>query len=162
MTHWIADSLTLWKSPLTDAHLFTAAAYYSLLSKMNVYMAATTVGIVTVGFMGLVLSFQDGEAGNLMFDGASICESILFINYYHVLTLPFTSPVRHLSRSLRVLSRSQTVQIHKLQHSKQCSTLPLGFTSTDDRARLIPLDMCSSTHRRHHSSSGEILGRWRR
>lgn len=74
MTHWIADSLTLWRSPLTDAHLWTAAAYYSLLSKMNVYMAAATVAIVTVGFMGLVLSFQDGQAENLMFDGASICE----------------------------------------------------------------------------------------
>ena len=74
MTHWTADSLTLWTSPLTDAHLWTAAAYYSLLSKMNVYMAAGTVAIVTVGFMGLVLSFQDGQVGNLMFDGASICE----------------------------------------------------------------------------------------
>lgn len=74
MTHWTADSLTLWTSPLTDAHLWTAAAYYSLLSKMNVYMAAGTVAIVTLGFMGLVLSFQDGQAGNLMFDGASICE----------------------------------------------------------------------------------------
>ncbi|KIM30153.1 hypothetical protein M408DRAFT_66726 [Serendipita vermifera MAFF 305830] len=72
MTHWIADSLTLWKSPLTDAHLFTAATYYGLLAKMNVYMAATIVGIVTLGFMALVLSFQDGEVGNLMFDGASI------------------------------------------------------------------------------------------
>jgi uncharacterized protein YhbP (UPF0306 family) len=33
MTHRTADSLTLWTSPLTDAHLWTAAAYYSLLSK---------------------------------------------------------------------------------------------------------------------------------
>ncbi|KAG8786969.1 hypothetical protein FRC15_010289 [Serendipita sp. 397] len=72
MTHWIADSLTLWRSPLTDAHLYTAAAYYSLLAKMNVGMAATAVAVVTIGFMGLLLSAQDGEAGNLMFDGASL------------------------------------------------------------------------------------------
>lgn len=74
MTHWIADSLTLWKSPLTDAHLYTAASYYSLLATMNVGMAATLVAVVTIGAMALMLSAQDGEAGNLMFDGASICE----------------------------------------------------------------------------------------
>lgn len=72
MTHWIADSLTLWKSPLTDARLYTAAAYYSLLSKMTFGMAGTVVAVVTIGFMGLLLSAQDGEAGNLMFDGASL------------------------------------------------------------------------------------------
>jgi hypothetical protein len=74
MTHWIADSLTLWKSPLTDAHLYTAAAYYSLLAKMGFSMAAAAVAVVTIGFMGLTLSVQDGEAGNLMFDGASMCK----------------------------------------------------------------------------------------
>jgi hypothetical protein len=79
MTHWIADSLTLWKSPLTDAHLYTATAYYSLLAKMEVGMAAAAVGVVTLGFMGLMLSVQDGEAGNLMFDGASICSSSLYL-----------------------------------------------------------------------------------
>lgn len=82
MTHWIADSLTLWKSPLTDAHLYTAAAYYSLLAKMNVGMAASAVAVVTIGAMALVLSVQDGEAGNLMFDGASICTSCLFFVYF--------------------------------------------------------------------------------
>ncbi|CAG7846578.1 SubName: Full=Uncharacterized protein {ECO:0000313/EMBL:CCA69817.1} [Serendipita indica DSM 11827] len=72
MTHWIADSQTLWKSPLTDAHLYTSAAYYSLLAKMSLGMAATLVSVVTIGFMALMLSALDGEAGNLMFDGASI------------------------------------------------------------------------------------------
>ncbi|KAG8814183.1 hypothetical protein FRC18_002083 [Serendipita sp. 400] len=44
---------------------------------MNVGMAATAVAVVTIGFMGLLLSAQDGEAGNLMFDGASLCVIIL-------------------------------------------------------------------------------------
>lgn len=88
MTHWIADSLTLWKSPLTDAHLYMAASYYGLLSKMNVYMAATIVGVVTLGFMALVLSFQDGEAENLMFDGASICMQPRFYDMFTPNILP--------------------------------------------------------------------------
>jgi hypothetical protein len=87
MTHWIADSLTLWKSPLTDAHLYTAAAYYSLLAKMDMSMAAAAVGVVTLGLMGLTLSLQDGEAGNLMFDGASICSSSIYSTFIHALTL---------------------------------------------------------------------------
>lgn len=89
MTHWIADSLTLWKSPLTDAHLYTAAAYYSLLAKMNSSMAASAVAVVTLGFMALLLSVQDGEAGNLMFDGASICMSVqYFLLLSNVSSLP--------------------------------------------------------------------------
>ncbi|CAG8589367.1 13979_t:CDS:1 [Acaulospora colombiana] len=41
-------------------------------------MAGTVVGVVTIGFMGLLLSAQDGEAGNLMFDGASLCQCYSF------------------------------------------------------------------------------------
>ncbi|KAH9923944.1 Shr3 amino acid permease chaperone [Epithele typhae] len=73
-THWIADSLTLWKSPerQTDSRLWTAATYYTVLMHgppelAYLYAAATICGGAT-----LFWSLRDGRAGNLMFDGGSI------------------------------------------------------------------------------------------
>ena len=73
LTHWMADALTLWKVPLTDAHLFTAASYYALLSTMPPTMRWVLVAVVLSGTIALFMSFSDQRAGNLMFDGASIC-----------------------------------------------------------------------------------------
>jgi len=71
-THWIADSLTLWRTPVTDAHLWVAARYYHVLTKgapgVGYVVAATT----TLGAVMILWSLRDGEAGNLMFDGGSI------------------------------------------------------------------------------------------
>jgi hypothetical protein len=75
-THWIADSITLWQTPLTDAHLYSAATYYSILSTMPTWMDALLVVIMTASALALILSFWDGQAGNLMFDGASTCEHL--------------------------------------------------------------------------------------
>ena len=75
LTHWMADALTLWKVPLTDAHLFTAAAYYALLSTMPPAMIWILVSVVLSGTIALFMSFSDQRAGNVMFDGASICPS---------------------------------------------------------------------------------------
>ena len=72
-THWIADSLTLWKSPVTDEHLWTAALYYSILTKGPVQVLYILSAIVVLGGATIFWSFRDGEAGNLMFDGGSIC-----------------------------------------------------------------------------------------
>lgn len=73
-THWIADSLTLWKSPVTDEHLWIAASYYNILAK-GPWAAIYALGaVVLVGAGTILWSLRDGEAGNLMFDGASICE----------------------------------------------------------------------------------------
>lgn len=72
-THWIADSLTLWQSPLTDEHLRTAATYYASFASLPLSMVVALVVVTTVGAVSLLASFQDGEAGNVMFDGASIC-----------------------------------------------------------------------------------------
>lgn len=72
-THWIADSLTLWKSPVTDEHLWTAALYYSILTKGPVQILYVLFGIIILGGTTIFWSFNDLEAGNLMFDGGSIC-----------------------------------------------------------------------------------------
>jgi len=72
LTHWMADALTLWKVPLTDAHLFTAASYYTLLSTMPSIMIWVLVAVVLSGAIALFMCFSDRRAGNVMFDGASI------------------------------------------------------------------------------------------
>lgn len=72
-THWIADSLTLWKSPVTDDHLWTAALYYTILAKFPPQISYFLLAIALLGALTVVWSFRDGEAGNLMFDGGSIC-----------------------------------------------------------------------------------------
>jgi len=71
-THWIADSLTLWKSPVTDEHLWTAASYYSILAKSPPEIRYFLSGIVGLGAATILWSLRDGEAGNIMFDGGSI------------------------------------------------------------------------------------------
>jgi hypothetical protein len=73
-THWIADSLTLWKSPVTDEHLWTAASYYSILAKGPVEILYFLSAVVVLGATTILWSLGDGQAGNLMFDGGSICE----------------------------------------------------------------------------------------
>lgn len=72
-THWIADSLTLWKSPVTDEHLWTAASYYSILTKGPPQILYFLFALLFLGGTTILWSFGDGQAGNLMFDGGSIC-----------------------------------------------------------------------------------------
>ncbi|KAL0946974.1 hypothetical protein HGRIS_013124 [Hohenbuehelia grisea] len=71
-THWIADSLTLWKFPVTDEHLWTAASYYVVLAKFPQTLVYVLTAIVALGGTTILWSLRDGEAGNLMFDGGSI------------------------------------------------------------------------------------------
>lgn len=74
-THWTADSLTLWKQPVTDEHLWTAASYYNALTKISPYTASFVSAVVVLGAAALLWSLRDGEAVNVMFDGASTCAS---------------------------------------------------------------------------------------
>ncbi|KAG6878734.1 hypothetical protein C0993_011549 [Termitomyces sp. T159_Od127] len=71
-THWIADSLTLWKSPVTDDHLWTAAAYYSILANGPPEALWLLASVVATGCITILSSLGDGQAGNIMFDGGSI------------------------------------------------------------------------------------------
>ncbi|TFK29885.1 hypothetical protein FA15DRAFT_581331 [Coprinopsis marcescibilis] len=71
-THWIADSLTLWKSPVTDEHLWIAANYYSILAKGPSELLQFLVAVVVLGGSTLLWSLNDLKAENLMFDGGSI------------------------------------------------------------------------------------------
>ncbi|EAU88590.2 hypothetical protein CC1G_04296 [Coprinopsis cinerea okayama7 len=71
-THWIADSLTLWKSPVTDEHLWTAASYYSILAKGPPETLYFLAAITTLGGTTLLWSLNDLRAENIMFDGGSI------------------------------------------------------------------------------------------
>ncbi|KAG9226366.1 hypothetical protein CCMSSC00406_0003245 [Pleurotus cornucopiae] len=71
-TNWIADSVTLWKSPITDEHLWTAASYYSILAKAPQELLYFLGCITLLGGTTILWSLRDGEAGNLMFDGGSL------------------------------------------------------------------------------------------
>ena len=74
LSHWIADSLTLWQVPLTDEHLQVAADYYAILSTMPMHMRLVFFVIGTISAIALLLNLLDGRAGNIMFDGGSVCE----------------------------------------------------------------------------------------
>ncbi|KAI0003412.1 Shr3 amino acid permease chaperone [Russula compacta] len=71
-THWIADSLTLWRTPVTDAHLWVAARYYHVLTKGAPGVGYVVAATATLGAVMILWSLRDGEVGNLMFDGGSI------------------------------------------------------------------------------------------
>jgi hypothetical protein len=76
-THWIADSLTLWRTPVTDAHLWVAARYYHVLTRGASGIGYVVAAAAMLGAATILWSLRDGEAGNLMFDGGSICTLLL-------------------------------------------------------------------------------------
>ncbi|KAL5635495.1 hypothetical protein ACGC1H_004327 [Rhizoctonia solani] len=86
-THWIADWGTLWQPPLTDAHLRTSAAYYHTLASMEGVLTFVPIAVAGLGGLALLWSFQDGRAGNLMFDGASLFlyACTIFVYYHSVI-----------------------------------------------------------------------------
>ncbi|KAF9559128.1 hypothetical protein CPC08DRAFT_666672 [Agrocybe pediades] len=101
-THWIADSLTLWKSPVTDEHLWTAASYYSILAKGPSEILYFLAGVVGLGVVTILWSFNDLQAGNLMFDGGSIFLFATTIFMYINTVLP------------NIFSRFSSLPVHQL------------------------------------------------
>ncbi|KAA1471303.1 hypothetical protein DENSPDRAFT_837264 [Dentipellis sp. KUC8613] len=87
-THWIADSLTLWKAPVTDANLWTAASYYHIILKGSPYLAYSICAVVALGAVTILWSLRDGEAGNIMFDGGSIFLYVTSIVFYLYSVIP--------------------------------------------------------------------------
>jgi hypothetical protein len=108
-THWIADSLTLWKSPVTDEHLWTAALYYSILTRGPVQILYALFAITILGGTTIFWSFNDLEAGNLMFDGGSICTCLPKSSIKVYYSSPLPSPLWCYRRHVRVLRHSQLV-----------------------------------------------------
>jgi hypothetical protein len=72
-THWIADSLTLWKINKTDERLWTAASYYHILVNGHPAFGYALLTAVITGGVCILLNLLDGQAYNLMFDGGSSC-----------------------------------------------------------------------------------------
>ena len=72
-THWIADSLTLWKPPATDERLWMSATYYSVITKAPIGFLYFFAFVAIGGGLTILWCLREGEAGNLMFDGGSIC-----------------------------------------------------------------------------------------
>jgi hypothetical protein len=94
--HWTADAQTLWKAPsgpavspadqLASAHLAyaSAGAYYVVLAKMPGWLSGAFAAVVTLGGTTLLWSLGDGRAGNIMFDGASVCECSMWVRGWDV------------------------------------------------------------------------------
>ena len=59
---------------MTDEHLWTAARYYSILTRGLPELLYVVYTIIVLGGATIFWSLSDGEAGNLMFDGGSIGE----------------------------------------------------------------------------------------
>ncbi|KAI0831744.1 Shr3 amino acid permease chaperone [Trametes gibbosa] len=113
-THWIADSLTLWKSPerQTDARLWTAATYYAVLTHGPPQLLYIYGSVALVGATTILWSLRDGRAGNLMFDGGSIFLYLTALAMYLYSVLP--------------------------NLSANFTSLPLPFSTTLDAASLPP------------------------
>ena len=53
-----------------------AASYYSIIAKGPAEFLYLLSAVATLGGLTILWSLGDGEAGNLMFDGGSICKPI--------------------------------------------------------------------------------------
>ncbi|RDX52676.1 hypothetical protein K466DRAFT_585247 [Polyporus arcularius HHB13444] len=89
-THWIADSLTLWKSPdtQTDSRLWTAASYYAVLMHGLPQLTYLYATVAALGGATILWSLRDGRAGNLMFDGGSAFLYLVAIAVYVYRVVP--------------------------------------------------------------------------
>jgi len=94
LSHWTADSLTLWQTPLTDEHLRTAAIYYGTFASLPINMLWALVGIAAFGASCLLASIREGQAGNLMFDGASIFLYMSAMWVYWMSVIPNLGEIR--------------------------------------------------------------------
>ena len=189
-THWIADSLTLWKSPSvqSDPRLWTAATYYSILTRMPPMLGYVYVAVAVLGGVTLLWSLGDLRAGNLMFDGGSVCESgsvtVLFAAEGHLVlyssavvmyvysVLPSEwRPVGHLHavhitsfvhRSFQKL-HDPSNPIRECRGYDDCRTESTSIPSLPARAdngtRVLPSRLQRSAHRGSDPSSGTLVGR---
>ena len=104
-THWIADSLTLWRAPVTDAHLWVAARYYHVLTKGAPGVGYVVAVTATLGALTILWSFRDGQADNLMFDGGSICKTLFFSSKFRVVVLNPSSKKSYMAPRYRFMSK---------------------------------------------------------
>lgn len=103
---------------MTDAHLWVAARYYHVLTKGPPGVGYVVAATATLGAVMILWSLRDGEAGNLMFDGGSICEftPLQFLVLppsgvrLFMLTAPI-SPVWHRHCRLRTVRAAQYVRL---------------------------------------------------
>lgn len=75
-THWIADHNVLWSSPLTPGALEQSIRYYALIAGGSAALGWVYIGVLLVAFVAAAgkLCSDWGKGGEILFDGASVCE----------------------------------------------------------------------------------------
>jgi hypothetical protein len=97
--------------------LWTAALYYSILTKGPVQIFYVLFGIIILGGTTIFWSFNDLEAGNLMFDGGSIFLYGVAVIMYAYSVIPnlmdkFTAiPPHHMMDAFPRLLRTPTLDL---------------------------------------------------
>ncbi|KAK7466982.1 hypothetical protein VKT23_004045 [Stygiomarasmius scandens] len=160
-THWIVDSLTLWKSPVTDQNLWTAASYYAILFKGPIQLHYLLASVVTIGATTILWSLRDGEAGNLMFDGGSIFLFATTIAMYSYSVIPniltvFTSLPAHQANDVVPTDLRSTI-LELASNNLICSVALTGVlglqagrfwaenSTDDDEVELVDTDQRSKS-----------------
>lgn len=110
-THWIADSLTLWKPPATEERLRMAALYYFTIAKTPIAFIYFFAFVAVGGGLTILWCLREGEAGNLMFDGGSIFLYASALAVYMHTVLP------NLKANFLTLPESTTVITESLKRS---------------------------------------------
>lgn len=159
-THWIADSLTLWKGPVTDEHLATAALYYHILTKGPSFFgwfANLAAGVTVLGGTAILWSFLDGAAGNIMFDGGSACTSFSFVLKWFNFRRIIYADTLFLLRYAVLYATAVGVYIYSVIPSMSCCFSP-GYKRDSILWRRPPSSLpfnqtsCQTSPRYHHQS----------
>ncbi|KAJ8078622.1 hypothetical protein PM082_012905 [Marasmius tenuissimus] len=137
-THWIADSITLWKSPTADdTNFWIAASYYALLTKFPQRLCIALGCIIFLGGSTILWSFKDGRAGNLMFDGGSLFLFATTVAVYTYSVIPSAFSISLSPKSNQSLPTALYTHFTSLPAHQLSDAIPQGL-------RTPILDLASS------------------
>lgn len=120
---------------MTNEHIWISASYYSLFARSTSELGYALAAVVTLGAATILWSLGDGAAGNLMFDGASICASCPFYRHSWAEPCSCNSPVRHRCCRIPVQNLAQSVSCLSFayclsSHTCYPSTLHAAYDET--------------------------------
>lgn len=164
----------------TDARLWSAAAYYAVLARMPAWLAYMYAAVAGIGALTILWSLRDGRAGNLMFDGGSICaytiKSVMHSVLIHRLVLYGAATYVYMhdvlpSECRRALtSLLLTPSARRYFHELHVPGLPLPIVHpqrhpvpslsprADAATRVLAPRLQRVAHGRHPAAGGAVVG----